>query len=66
MDKNFTIIVVLVALLAVILVGWQTFQERVFDREGELVACTADAKMCPDGSYVGRSGPNCEFVCPGG
>lgn len=28
------------------------------------IACTMDAKMCPDGSYVGRSGPNCEFVCP--
>ena len=26
-------------------------------------ACTMDAKMCPDGSYVGRTGPNCEFVC---
>ena len=25
-----------------------------------------DAKQCPDGSYVGRSGPNCEFAaCPG-
>ena len=28
------------------------------------VACTMDAMQCPDGSYVGRSGPNCEFVCP--
>ena len=29
------------------------------------VACTADAKICPDGSAVGRSGPNCEFAaCP--
>jgi len=28
--------------------------------------CTMDAMVCPDGSYVGRSGPNCEFVCPGG
>ena len=27
-------------------------------------ACTMDAKMCPDGSFVGRTGPNCEFVCP--
>ncbi len=27
-------------------------------------ACTMDAKMCPDGTYVGRTGPNCEFVCP--
>ncbi len=28
-------------------------------------ACTQDAKECPDGTWVGRSGPNCEFVCPG-
>ncbi len=30
-----------------------------------IVACTMDAMQCPDGSYVGRTGPNCEFVCPG-
>ena len=31
----------------------------------ELVACTADAKICPDGTGVGRVGPNCEFApCP--
>lgn len=29
------------------------------------VACTMDAKVCPDGSSVGRTGPKCEFaVCP--
>lgn len=28
-------------------------------------ACTDEAKVCPDGSAVGRSGPNCEFAqCP--
>jgi hypothetical protein len=28
-------------------------------------ACTAEAKLCPDGSAVGRTGPNCEFApCP--
>jgi hypothetical protein len=27
--------------------------------------CTSEAKVCPDGSYVGRSGPNCNFKeCP--
>ncbi len=30
------------------------------------VACTMDAKICPDGSYVGRTGSKCEFVCPTG
>lgn len=29
------------------------------------IACTKEAKLCPDGSYVGRTGPNCEFApCP--
>lgn len=29
------------------------------------VVCTADAKLCPDGSYVSRVAPNCEFApCP--
>ena len=29
------------------------------------VACTLDAKECPDGSYVGRIAPDCEFeACP--
>ena len=28
-------------------------------------ACTQEAKVCPDGSSVGRSGPNCDFAeCP--
>lgn len=28
-------------------------------------ACTLEAKICPDGSSVGRTGPNCEFsACP--
>jgi len=27
--------------------------------------CTQEAKLCPDGSYVGRTGPNCAFApCP--
>lgn len=31
----------------------------------EFIACTMDAKMCPDGSYVGRIAPKCEFApCP--
>ncbi len=30
------------------------------------VACTMEAKICPDGSSVGRMPPNCEFApCPG-
>ncbi|MEY4731453.1 MAG: hypothetical protein RL681_399 [Candidatus Parcubacteria bacterium] len=33
--------------------------------KGNLIQCPMDAKLCPDGSSVGRTGPNCEFApCP--
>ena len=29
------------------------------------VLCTQEVMLCPDGTYVGRTGPNCEFTpCP--
>lgn len=41
-------------------------QESWQAQEDEAVFCTMDAKICPDGSAVGRSWPNCEFdPCPG-
>ena len=34
-------------------------------KNNEPVACTMEAKMCEDGSFAGRTGPNCEFEkCP--
>ncbi|MDP2638993.1 MAG: Gmad2 immunoglobulin-like domain-containing protein [Candidatus Azambacteria bacterium] len=37
----------------------------IFDGIATPIACTQEAKQCPDGSYVGRTGPNCEFsACP--
>ncbi len=45
-------------------------EEQVFPpheaTDEEQVVCTMDAKICPDGTSVGREGPNCEFAaCPG-
>lgn len=40
--------------------GWQYFTKQQVP-----IACTMEAKLCPDGSSVGRSGPKCEFAqCP--
>lgn len=36
----------------------------VTNDDTNVIMCTADAMQCPDGSYVGRTGPTCEFVCP--
>ena len=45
------------------LANWQNWWP--FESEPEQVLCTQDAMLCPDGSYVGRIGPNCEFAeCP--
>lgn len=49
-------------LLALGLAAWH----YTFQADPEPVACTMEAKQCPDGSYVGRTGPSCEFApCPG-
>ncbi len=47
--------------------GWMSTWFKSSEGSGfdNNVACTMDAKICPDGSAVGRQGPNCEFTpCP--
>lgn len=42
-----------------------TSNANVSGNTNEQVYCTADAKLCPDGSYVGRVAPDCAFaLCP--
>lgn len=39
-------------------------QNRTGDRSGD-ATCTQEAKVCPDGSHVSRTGPDCQFAsCP--
>lgn len=41
------------------------FLSRTPSPSSSQTACSQEAKQCPDGSYVGRTGPNCEFsACP--
>lgn len=55
-------ITLVVIILAIVIFGLYKFD---FTDKGEQIACTMEAKICPDGSAVGRSGPNCEFApCP--
>ncbi len=54
-------------ILAVALVGAVVFATQKHDPAsgGGQVACSMEAKICPDGSAVGRVGPTCEFAaCP--
>lgn len=59
-------ILLVIGLVAVLAVGgyfvWQSFYDS---SESDQIACTQDVKLCPDGSYVSRTGPKCEFAqCP--
>lgn len=65
-NRKNTIIALLIVLVVAVLVYamWVVVSRRVNAPLSEGVICTADAMQCPDGSWVGRSGPNCQFVCP--
>lgn len=48
-------------------VAWGAYQYGINQgsEDQNPIACTEDAKICPDGSSVGRSGPSCDFAeCP--
>ncbi len=53
------------SILLVVVVGAGIWYYGKNNTGNEQVFCTEEAKLCPDGSYVGRQGPNCEFAaCP--
>lgn len=60
---------ILISLLAILMIGLTALlMLGVADRrpEGARDVCTQEAKLCPDGSTVGRTLPDCEFAdCPG-
>jgi hypothetical protein len=62
MNKKNLIVIILIVVGVLVIAGgvwiWQSRKEKP-------VVCPQDTKLCPDGSYVSRTGPNCEFaVCP--
>lgn len=51
--------------LALVSIGLIFYYQWPKVMDNEPTACTAEAKICPDGTAVGRTGPNCEFAeCP--
>jgi len=55
MNKN--IVLVGLILLVIFVTGCST--KMISEKPA---ACTQEAKICPDGTAVGRTGPNCEFA----
>ena len=67
--KNQYIFIGLLAIAVIAVSALLIFGERLgfnlTQENEEPTICTADAKLCPDGSYMGRVPPTCEFAaCP--
>lgn len=54
--------VVLLAIAGIAVFLYQNTMNRPNAVVPQPVACTLEAKVCPDGTSVGRQGPNCEFA----
>lgn len=65
MKKNIIITIFLIVIIAIIS-GVIAYKSGL-TKNGIKKGCTQEAKICPDGSAVGRIGSNCEFAaCPAG
>jgi len=63
--KNSLKIAIITIIVTVIIGGVYLFSRNNINPDDNIVACTMEAKICPDGSAVGRNGPKCEFTaCP--
>lgn len=67
MQMNFKIIVISLTAGILLLAGYYAGWDYLAPSSPEGILCPQDAMQCPDGSYVGRQGPKCEFaICPDG
>jgi len=61
-ERNIWIAVALLLAAAIAYVAWSMVSAPPAP---EGASCTKEAKICPDGTIVGRGGPTCEFAaCP--
>ncbi|MDP1993666.1 MAG: hypothetical protein Q8K40_00315 [Ignavibacteria bacterium] len=57
--------IIIIIAVAVVAFGGVFVYQYFVTQQVEPTACTKEAKVCLDGSTVGRTGPNCEFAqCP--
>ncbi len=67
MQKGSAPLIIILGMLVIlgIVGGAYYFGKSLSKTPDKSKACTEEAKQCPDGSFVGRVGPNCEFKpCP--
>lgn len=64
MKKELSFVIVLILMFSFVLTSLVKAEISTESIQGTI--CTMDAKQCPDGSYVSRTGPKCEYaICKG-
>lgn len=64
-QKGIAPIAIILIIIGVLIFGGGGYYAVKKFQKPAIRACTEEAKQCPDGSYVSRTGPNCEFAeCP--
>jgi len=63
--KKITIILgSIIGAIIILIIGFGIYKFN-FTNDDIYLACTEEAKLCPDGTAVGRTGPDCSFpACP--
>jgi len=62
MNPKIKLIIIAIVIISLGIIIWLSVISK---SQKEQVYCTEEAKLCPDGSYVGRIAPDCEFAaCP--
>lgn len=67
MQRGFAPVYLLIGIVMLATLGGTYYfgKSIISPKSNQPKACTQEAKQCPDGSYVGRTEPNCEFKpCP--
>lgn len=63
--KKIVIGIVIALVIVYLIMLILTYRSNFTNHNDNYLICTQEAKVCPDGSTVGRSGPKCEFAaCP--
>jgi len=65
-SQNLPLPLIIIFFLVGIGISFAWYADKTFPQTApEQIFCTQDVKECTDGSYVSRTGPNCEFAeCP--
>ena len=63
-NKGPAVVFIMVTIMVVVVLGGALLSRFIKNSSkgtGAQTACPQDAKLCPDGTAVGRTGPECEF-----